>query len=115
MSQIEILLQAVINMLGQIKTLLTPTATQPIIYNKPVSAANTETRFILPIAVRAFTVKSRGADINIALQQNESDKNYILLPNGSSWGQDGINTYLDGFFFSSTSASAVLEIVLWRA
>lgn len=115
MNQIELMLSSIVGILQLILRALTPTATQPIIKNVQVTAANTETRWIMPLNVRAFTFKARGGDIQLALSQGESTVEFITILNGSAWSEHNIDTYFDGIFFQSTNAAAVLEVILWRA
>ncbi|RWZ85543.1 MAG: hypothetical protein EO766_16660 [Hydrotalea sp. AMD] len=113
----ERLLNGILNILNQILQLLTPTARMPQIINQPVAGAGAanETKCPLPLKVRAMMIKARNADIQIAFQAGDSGTYYILLPQGASIFQDNINTYIDGIFFQSASANAVLEVLTWRA
>jgi hypothetical protein len=88
-------------------------ASTPNIYNVTCTNADTEYSQALPANTKKFTVKARGGQLKVCFTANQSGNTYILLDDGQSWSEDGLDLSNVTLYFQSPTAGTVAEIVAW--
>lgn len=86
----------------------------PKVYNLPMPTASTEYTFTMPDMVKKFTLKNRfNAPMQFCFTQNESNTNFILLPPGVSWTEEGVFTINVKIYIQAPKANQTLEVLTW--
>jgi|GEM_PF-4928904 len=88
-------------------------ASIPYIYNVVCSNADTEYNQPLPDGCKKFTIKARGGSLKVCFKAGESGSNYVLLTDGQSWSEDGLDLTGITLYFQSPTAGTVAEIIAW--
>ena len=87
---------------------------QPLIINGTLTSANTEYEIDLPLNCHKFMIKARTAvDIKVATTIGESGTNYITVPAGSNYWEDGLRTNVSLYVQSSVDGT-IVEIMTWH-
>lgn len=87
--------------------------TEPLVYNVSVPLANTEVSQTLSSAVKRFTIRVRGnSRLKLAFALGESSTNYITIPPGCTYTEDGLG-FSGVLYFQTVKASQVVEILEW--
>ena len=86
---------------------------KPQIINGVLTIANTEYQVELPLNCHKFSIKTRTfASLKLAYTAGESGTNYITIPSGTSYWEDGIRTNAI-FYIQSPTAGIVAEVIAW--
>ena len=90
-------------------------ATTPFIFNVTVILANTEVSQVLPSNTKQFTITVRNSTskLQFSFTLGGSGTNYITVPRGSSYKQEGLNTSSITLYFQTNQPSQVVEILSW--
>lgn len=85
----------------------------PTIYNVSVPLAATEVSQALSAGVKRFTIKVRGnSTLQLAFTSGQSGTNYISIPFGCTYTEDGLN-FSGTLYFQTVKASQTVEILEW--
>lgn len=88
-------------------------ATTPTIYNVSALVAGTEYSQALSPSTKSFIIKVRGsARLQLSFVSGQSGTNFITVPRGAAYTQDGLN-YSGTLYFQTNEASQIIEIAEW--
>jgi hypothetical protein len=86
----------------------------PTVYNKTMTAANTEYSQALPANVKKFLIKCRTQyAIKACFTAEASGTTYVTVGAGQSYWEDGIKAASLTLYFQCATAGQVAEIIAW--
>jgi hypothetical protein len=93
-------------------------ASTPTIYNVSAPLAGTEYSQVLPTGLKKIGAKLRAgataANLQFAYTLGGSSSNYVKVPFGSFYTDDGLNTSTSlTFYFQTDQAGQTLELIVW--
>lgn len=92
----------------------TNVVSSPTIENISVIAANTEQSHSLPANTKRFTLKNRGNGLlKLSYQSGQSGTTWYSVEPGTTYGESEIRKDTLTFYFQSSNAADVLEIISW--
>ena len=89
-------------------------ADSPTIFNKSAPTANTEVSQLLSNNTKKFIIKVRSgnAKLQLAFVSTESSTNFITVPAGAVYEDDGLD-FSGTVYFQTNKASQTVEIRCW--
>jgi hypothetical protein len=89
------------------------TPASPTIYNVPVVIADEEYYQDFSPSTKKFTIRSRqNAVLKVAFSIGETGTNYITIPRGMTYCEDGID-FSGTVFFRSDTPDIIVEVLEW--
>jgi hypothetical protein len=86
----------------------------PTVYNKTMTAANTEYSQALPANVKKFLIKCRTEyAIKVCFTAEASGTTYVTVGAGQSYWEDGIKAASLTLYFQCATAGQAVEIIAW--
>ena len=90
---------------------------EPTVFNKTLTAADTEYEVALPSSTREIRFRCRTLfDVRFAWEANKvatPTSPYLTLPSGSDYASDSSNITAKTLYLASSEAGVVVEIEVW--
>lgn len=84
----------------------------PEINNIDLTLANTEYTIVLPPSTQKYFLKLRDNSVELKLRF-VSTGDYVTIPRGCHFSEDGISAISLTIYLESVSASQIVEIITW--
>jgi len=92
----------------------TVTASSPTIFNIAVPTADTEVSQALPVNFNKITIRARDLTrIQFSFIATESSINFITIPSGASYSDDGVFCPSATLYLQTSLDSQVVEVLIW--